>query len=195
MQNLAPKNFLSSLEASWASSPFGGRSSTGSRVDSDDINKSAGVSSGTDWKGIAVSNYEASGLGYGLSGEASSSGALSASSGALSGAGSNNLSTLREGCVVRGAFECQGDLVVEGFVEGDLLVKGSLTVTETGSVRANIRASSVMVFGRIVGDVHAEQKIELHVGSQLRGNIKAPRLLLQDGVVFDGRCTMTAALP
>ncbi len=99
-------------------------------------------------------------------------------------------SLLKDGCTVRGAFECQGDLVLEGFIEGDLLVHGELTVFETGMVRANIRATSVKVFGRVVGDIICSERIELHATSQVRGNLKAKRLLIQDGVVFDGRCEM-----
>lgn len=99
-------------------------------------------------------------------------------------------SNLKEGTLIRGAFECKGDLVLEGFIEGDVVVEGTLTVLESGTVRANVRAASVKVFGKIVGDIYCSERIELHAGAQVRGNLKTARLLIQDGVVFDGRCEM-----
>jgi cytoskeletal protein CcmA (bactofilin family) len=99
-------------------------------------------------------------------------------------------SNLKEGSLIRGAFECKGDLVLEGFIEGDVVVEGTLTVLESGTVRANVRAASVKVFGKIVGDIFCSERVELHAGAQVRGNLKTSRLLIQDGVVFDGRCEM-----
>jgi cytoskeletal protein CcmA (bactofilin family) len=105
----------------------------------------------------------------------------------------SNLSTsiLIEGCSVRGAFESKGDFELNGFIEGDIVVDGIFTVGESAVVRANIRARSVVVFGRVIGDLLVSERIELHAGSQVRGNIKTRKLLIQDGVIFDGRCEMT----
>lgn len=99
-------------------------------------------------------------------------------------------SRLQEGCSLRGAFECKGDLLLEGFIEGDVVVGGQLIVAESATIRANVRAKSVRVFGRVLGDLLCSDLIELHVGSQVRGNLKTRRLLIQDGVTFDGRCEM-----
>jgi len=99
-------------------------------------------------------------------------------------------SILKEDCTVRGAFECAGDLEVDGFLEGDLLVGGSLTVSETGIVRANCRARNAIISGKVVGDLICSDKIELLSGAEIRGNIKTKRLSIQDGVVFDGRVEM-----
>jgi cytoskeletal protein CcmA (bactofilin family) len=99
-------------------------------------------------------------------------------------------SNLKGGSHIRGSFECEGDLVLEGIIEGDVVVEGSLTVLESGTVLANVRASSVKVFGKVVGDIFCSERVELHAGAQVRGNLKTVRLLIQDGVVFDGRCEM-----
>lgn len=103
-----------------------------------------------------------------------------------------NSSALMEDCTVRGAFECAKDLRIDGFLEGDLSVGGVLTVGETGIVRANCRSKSAKVYGKIVGDLICTDKIELMAGSEMRGNIKTKRLLIEDGVVFDGRVEMPA---
>ncbi len=102
-------------------------------------------------------------------------------------------STLLEDCTVRGAFECSGDLEVQGFLEGDVLVGGVLTVGESGIVRANCRAESAVISGKVVGDLICSEKIELLSGAEIRGNIKSKRLSIQDGVVFDGRVEMPAS--
>jgi cytoskeletal protein CcmA (bactofilin family) len=100
-------------------------------------------------------------------------------------------SILIEGCSVRGAFESKGDFELNGYIEGDVVVEGVLTVGESAVVRANIRARSAVIFGRVIGDLLVSDRIELHAGAQVRGNIKTRKLLIHDGVVFDGRCEMT----
>lgn len=105
---------------------------------------------------------------------------------------SKTSSVLMTGCTVRGACEVKGDLVLDGFIEGDLVVDGELTISESGMVRANVRAQSVKVFGQVVGDLFCSERVELHAGAKVRGNIKTKRLLIQDGVVFDGRTEMPA---
>jgi len=101
-------------------------------------------------------------------------------------------SVLMNGCTIRGACEIRGNFVLDGFMEGDLVVEGELTVSETGHLRANVRAQSVKVFGQVVGDIICTEKAELHAGAAVRGNIKTKRLVVQDGVVFDGRLEMPA---
>jgi cytoskeletal protein CcmA (bactofilin family) len=101
-------------------------------------------------------------------------------------------SSLLEDCTVRGAFECGGDLSVNGFLEGDLSVGGLLVVGVTGIVRANCRARSAKVYGKVVGDLICSEKIEIMAGAEIRGNIKTKRLSIEDGVVFDGRVEMPA---
>lgn len=103
---------------------------------------------------------------------------------------SNTQSVLHDGCSIRGAFECVGDLRLDGFIEGDVVVDGTITIGESALIRANVRARSAVVFGRVVGDIICADRIELHVGAQVRGNIKTRKLVIQDGVIFDGRCEM-----
>ena len=107
----------------------------------------------------------------------------------LEGAGFSE-SVLLGGCSIRGAFEAKGNFRLDGFIEGDIVVEGVITIGESAVVRANIRARSAIIFGRVVGDILCSDRIELQVGAQVRGNIKTRKLLIQDGVVFDGRCEM-----
>lgn len=104
-------------------------------------------------------------------------------------------SVLLEGCSVRGAFETKGNFRLDGFIEGDVVVEGIITIGESAVVRANIRARTAIVFGKVVGDILCSDKIELQAGAQVRGNIKTRKLLIQDGVVFDGRCEMATGEP
>ena len=168
MANFSSKNFLGSLETPWSTKiPSSGIPSSGSPASAsfalnDEITVHEVVGSGAKFQSSRIDSF-----------------------------GKNQAySMIKEGCIIRGAFECEGDLVLGGFVEGDLLVHGELTILESGDVKANIRAFSVIVFGRVVGDIRASELIKLHSNAQVRGNIKTKRLLIQDGVVFDGRCEM-----
>lgn len=190
--NFSSKNFLGSLEAPWS-------------VKNDSTSSSVGVSEKNSMESATSRDFhvrEASFLGESIEVQGEKSHSEKAhgdqrlhyeriGSGQKDrGLRSEKYSSLKEGCSIRGAFECPGDLVLEGFIEGDIVVHGELTILETGVVRANIRASSVNIFGRVVGDIICSERIELQASSQVRGNLKTRRLVIQDGVIFDGKCEM-----
>ena len=79
---------------------------------------------------------------------------------------------------------------VDGAVEGELEVAGELLVGESAVVSASIVGERVQVFGKVVGDITATERIEVFAGAQITGNISSPRLVIHDGVVFDGHCRM-----
>ena len=71
---------------------------------------------------------------------------------------------------VRGRISGQGDLRVEGTVEGDVALSGELTVAEGGEVRADVEASSVVVEGTVEGDVVAADAVALRAGAKVVGD-------------------------
>jgi cytoskeletal protein CcmA (bactofilin family) len=96
---------------------------------------------------------------------------------------------------VTGRLSGDGDLLVEGRVEGELSLKGSLHVAPDGAVVAPVDADDVMVEGSVEGDVTARGAVTLRAGGQLRGAIKADRVALEDGARYSGRIEMDVELP
>jgi cytoskeletal protein CcmA (bactofilin family) len=68
-----------------------------------------------------------------------------------------------------------------------------LTIGERAEVRAKISGDVVVIRGKVEGNVVAKEKVELVAPARLFGDIDTPRLIITEGVVFDGDCTMGAA--
>jgi cytoskeletal protein CcmA (bactofilin family) len=100
---------------------------------------------------------------------------------------------LYKGSRVSGNLSFQGPARIDGVVEGDIQCQGALTIGESAEVKAKITAQSVVVHGRVEGNVSAKEKIELIAPARLIGNIDAPRLIIAEGVVFEGDCSMGVA--
>ena len=92
--------------------------------------------------------------------------------------------------------EFHGDLVfkkslqIDGYFEGEISSAGYLVVGEEATVKANIRAHTVIIKGVVHGNVEAVSKLEIHTGGKLYGNIRTAKLKIADGVVFEGNCEM-----
>ena len=63
-------------------------------------------------------------------------------------------------------------------------------VGKTAEIKADIHAGALVIGGKIQGNITAERKIELHSGARLEGNISTPSLVIAEGVIFEGSCTM-----
>lgn len=100
------------------------------------------------------------------------------------------------GARVRGRIHGDGDLVVEGAIEGDLAIRGELTVAEGGSVRGeSIEAQSVTVAGSLDGDVASSGPVRLVAGSRVRGNLRGSTVGIEEGARFAGRLECEFDLP
>ncbi len=96
-----------------------------------------------------------------------------------------------EQSVFEGRFAIKGSLRVDGTFEGEALVVDQLAIGPKGRVRAAITATSVVVEGVIIGNISASRRILLLATARVLGDLKTPELIIQDGVVLEGRCTIS----
>jgi cytoskeletal protein CcmA (bactofilin family) len=101
-------------------------------------------------------------------------------------------SIIAQGCKFEGSIEVRGTLRIEGEFKGNIGVPESLVVGKTGVVRASVKVKNAIIGGQFFGDIEAENKIELQSGSHLEGDIKTKRLVIDEGVFFEGNCAMGA---
>ncbi len=99
--------------------------------------------------------------------------------------------TIGEKSSFNGRFAVRGSLRVDGTFEGEALLVDQLAIGPSGRVRANITATSVVVEGIIIGNVAASARILLLSTARVLGDLKTPELIIQDGVVLEGRCTIS----
>ena len=83
-------------------------------------------------------------------------------------------------------------LCIQGKFRGTIEATGALIVDRGATVEADrIFVSSLIVYGTVVGAVHAVDKIDMFPGAEVRGDLSAARLRIADGVSFEGQCSMT----
>lgn len=87
-------------------------------------------------------------------------------------------------------FKDPVNLRINGKFEGGLTTKGNLTIGSSADVKADIVGESIIVAGKVVGDIIAQKDLKLISPARLTGNIKTPRLEINDGAVLNGNCQM-----
>jgi cytoskeletal protein CcmA (bactofilin family) len=89
-----------------------------------------------------------------------------------------------------GKFSFTGAVRVDGKISGEIFSNGTLIVGESAVIKAQIHVAHIIISGEVHGDILAEKKIEITVPGKLFGNIKTPKLVLEEGVIFEGNCKM-----
>jgi len=93
---------------------------------------------------------------------------------------------------VKGEMSGQEDVTVEGRIEGMVSLTGALTVASGGVVEADIRARAVIIEGRVLGNIIADDRVEIRAAGHLDGNIKCPKISIHEGAQFRGNVDMSA---
>lgn len=90
-----------------------------------------------------------------------------------------------------GLLKFHETLRVQGKFEGTIEASGALIVDKDAEVSADrIAVSSLTVYGTVIGNVHALDKVDMMGGATVRGDVTAARLRIADGVLFEGQCSM-----
>jgi cytoskeletal protein CcmA (bactofilin family) len=88
---------------------------------------------------------------------------------------------------IKGNLKFTGELTLDGKLEGEVTTDGTLNLGETAVVNGNITAQTVVVRGKVNGNVTAKEKIEIKAKAELFGDIRAARLSVEEGVTFVGK--------
>jgi cytoskeletal protein CcmA (bactofilin family) len=98
--------------------------------------------------------------------------------------------------VIKGELSCSEDLYIDGQVEGDIDPKGNrLTIGPNGRVKANVNACTVVVQGKLEGDIIASDKVDLKQSAIVMGNIVTQRISIDEGAYFKGSINIQKDLP
>jgi cytoskeletal protein CcmA (bactofilin family) len=92
---------------------------------------------------------------------------------------------------IKGSIKFQNELIIDGKIEGEIISTGILTVGENAEVRGEIKTKSVTVLGKVHGNITVEERCELKTRAQLIGDLKAARLMIEEGATFVGKSEVT----
>lgn len=99
------------------------------------------------------------------------------------------------GSELAGDFSVQGSARVDGKVNGNVTVTGTLIVGSTGSISGNVEAKAVVIGGEVLGDVNAPDKTELTATAKVLGDIATKIIVIDENAIFQGKCDMNQTAP
>lgn len=103
---------------------------------------------------------------------------------------SAELNFIGKGTVIEGNVKTESSLRIDGKIKGSLQCKNTLTVGESGVIEGDVEANNAIVGGRIKGKVIVQEKLVLEAKASLHGELKAKKLIIDEGAIFDGTSTM-----
>ena len=108
------------------------------------------------------------------------------------GRGEEGMANIGKSITIKGDLTGNEDIVVEGNVEGKIdLPSNQLTVGANGTAKAEITAKTVVVIGKVSGNVHGTERVEIQATGVVEGDVSAPRLVVAEGAVLNGSIHMT----
>ena len=91
----------------------------------------------------------------------------------------------------QGTLRSKGSVRIDGKIEGGISAEGVI-LGERGEVQGDVSARTVVIGGKVTGNIHATESLELLAKSQVFGDLHAPQLLIAEGAIFEGSCLMAS---
>lgn len=92
--------------------------------------------------------------------------------------------------LIKGEIFSDDEILIEGKIQGNILVKGRVVIGREGFVEADIEAREVVIKGKVTGNVRGSQRVEIVSAGILHGNISSPRVVIADSGIFEGNIEM-----
>ena len=105
--------------------------------------------------------------------------------------GKDEVTIIGAGVVLEGKLSSNGNIRVDGAINGDITANGNVTVGETGEISGEIRAEVISIGGKVIGSINAKEKAVLESKSVLKGDIVTKILVVEAGAIFDGSSKMS----
>ena len=111
-------------------------------------------------------------------------------------AGRNGLTAfIDEGSEIEGRYTFSGTVMLNGRFKGEISTTDTLIIGDKGVMNGDVRAGQVLISGEMVGNVSASERVDLKRTARVFGDVEAPVVVVEEGVLFEGHCRMTKANP
>lgn len=101
-------------------------------------------------------------------------------------------SALSPGTVIQGKLSFDSAVRIDGKLSGEVFSSQTLLIGATGQVDASIEAETVVVLGKLKGNLKAKARVEVFPGAEVQASIMAPTLVVHEGAFIQGQCQMTS---
>lgn len=88
---------------------------------------------------------------------------------------------------IKGTLKFAGELAFDGKLDGEIQTEGVLTLGDNAVINGNISAQSVVVRGKVTGNISAKEKVEIKTKTELFGDIRSSKLVIEEGVTYVGK--------
>ena len=93
---------------------------------------------------------------------------------------------------ISGTLKFENELIFDGKLDGEIMSEGTLTLGKNARVKGEIRTKAVTVHGTVEGNIAVTERCELKASSQLNGDLKAMRIVIEEGATFIGKSEVTS---
>ncbi|MCE9624919.1 MAG: polymer-forming cytoskeletal protein [Deltaproteobacteria bacterium] len=97
---------------------------------------------------------------------------------------------LDKGAEFEGKLTFEGKVQINGKFRGEIFSDGTLIIGEGAEVDAKIEIETIIIQGNVTGNIVAKRRIEMHPPAVVKGDIVSPGLVVSEGAVFEGNCSM-----
>ncbi len=94
---------------------------------------------------------------------------------------------LTEDVDITGSIKCSASVQMAGRLQGDLVTQGDVVIEKTAMIKGNVTGNSAVVLGQVQGNISVRERIELKSNARVVGDLRAKRLVVEDGVMLTGK--------
>jgi cytoskeletal protein CcmA (bactofilin family) len=99
----------------------------------------------------------------------------------------NSKNILNSDVEIKGSLRFSGELTFDGKLDGDITSEGILNLGDNAVIKGNLNSNSVVLRGKINGNVTAQDRIEIKAKTEMFGDIRSAKLVIEEGVTFVGK--------
>ena len=111
----------------------------------------------------------------------------------MKGETGSEMNLIGAGTVFEGKLKTPGSIRIDGKVIGEITVTQNISIGTSGDIDGNVSARNMTIGGKVKGMITAQEKLVFESKAVVRGEIRAAKLVIDEGAIFDGKCEMSNA--
>lgn len=101
---------------------------------------------------------------------------------------------IAKGTKIIGSFYSEGDLRIDGIIEGDVKTPGKVVVGKTGQIIGSLESSNAYFEGKLVGNLKLSETLTLAASAYIEGEVITEKLAVEPGATFNVTCVMKSSV-